>query len=139
MSPSQHAVLALGLALVSIVACGQQQQGPLTRPAPETVSDGYGDRPKDQAGGVQSATYDAGKGPQFGTVEELLKAKFPLVDVRRALFVVDGMAVAQGRGLAWLAPADVMRIDLLTNPADRAIYGLRGGNGVVVITTRRKR
>lgn len=159
MSPSQRVVF--GLVLVSVVACQQQQAGPPSRPVPETVSDGYGERPRDAAGGVQSASFDPGTNqPQVSRVEELLIGKFPSVDVQRtpngnysvtirgtrsfmaseqALFVVDGMAVEQGRGLAWLAPADVTRIDLLRNPAETAIYGVRGGNGVIVITTKRKR
>jgi TonB-dependent SusC/RagA subfamily outer membrane receptor len=57
------------------------------------------------------------------------------------LYVVDGMPVhvVPGRGLDWLNPADVARIDVLKDAASTSIYGVRGGNGVILITTRRGR
>jgi TonB-dependent starch-binding outer membrane protein SusC len=55
------------------------------------------------------------------------------------LYVVDGLPVqvAQGHGISWLNPADISRIDVLKDAASTALYGVRGGNGVVLITTRR--
>lgn len=56
------------------------------------------------------------------------------------LWVVDGVPVdLRGRGLSWLNPADVARIEVLKNATDTAIYGVRGSNGVIVITTKRPR
>lgn len=55
------------------------------------------------------------------------------------LYIVDGMPVQAdpGRGLDWLNPGDVQRIEILKDAAATSIYGVRGANGVVVITTRR--
>lgn len=55
------------------------------------------------------------------------------------LYVVDGLPVTvdPGRGLYWLNPGDIQRIEVLKDIADTAIWGVRGGNGVVVITTKR--
>jgi TonB-dependent SusC/RagA subfamily outer membrane receptor len=57
------------------------------------------------------------------------------------LYVVDGtpVTVQPGRGLDWLAPEQIARIDVLKYPAETAIYGARGVNGVLIITTRRDR
>ena len=55
------------------------------------------------------------------------------------LYVVDGMMVhvAPGRGLDWLNPGDIKRIEILKDASTTSMYGVRGANGVVVITTRR--
>jgi TonB-dependent SusC/RagA subfamily outer membrane receptor len=54
------------------------------------------------------------------------------------LYVVDGTPLPAGTGgLVFLNPYDIEAIAVLKNPADVAIYGMRGANGVVTITTRR--
>lgn len=55
------------------------------------------------------------------------------------LYVVDGMPVmlAPGRGIDWLNPNDIKRIEILKDAVTTSMYGVRGANGVVVITTRR--
>jgi TonB-dependent SusC/RagA subfamily outer membrane receptor len=151
--------ILVALTLASIAGCRREPEF-RTEPGmgPAVVSDGYGEKVKGDAGGVQSVSFEDGPGMQVARVEQLIEARFPGVEVRRTadgnysmmirgvgsfmaseqpLFVIDG-APFQG-SLGWLNPADVMRIDLLKNPTETAIYGLRGSNGVFVITTRRKR
>lgn len=93
-------------------------------------------------------------------VEELLIGRFPGVHVRRTpsggfsvrvggpnsfisneepLYIIDGtpVNVAPDRGLYWLSPADVARIEVLKDPATTSMYGVRGANGVIKITTKR--
>jgi TonB-dependent SusC/RagA subfamily outer membrane receptor len=55
------------------------------------------------------------------------------------LYVLDGMPlhVTPGRGLDWLNPGDILRIEILKDVNATALYGMRGANGVVLITTRR--
>lgn len=55
------------------------------------------------------------------------------------LYVVDGMPVqtVPGRGLDWLNPNDIATIEILKDAISLSQYGVRGANGVVVITTRR--
>ena len=57
------------------------------------------------------------------------------------LYIVDGtpVTVQPGRGLDWLSPEQIARIDVLKYPAETAIYGPRGVNGVVIITTKGNR
>jgi TonB-dependent starch-binding outer membrane protein SusC len=52
------------------------------------------------------------------------------------LFVVDGYA---GADIAAINPSDVASIDVLKDASATAIYGSRGANGVVIITTKRGR
>jgi TonB-dependent starch-binding outer membrane protein SusC len=50
------------------------------------------------------------------------------------LYVVDGMPVS---GIDYLAPNDIASVEVLKDAAATAIYGARGANGVVMITTLR--
>jgi TonB-dependent SusC/RagA subfamily outer membrane receptor len=92
------------------------------------------------------------------TLGELLVARFPGVQVRtegletyvqirgvstllgdgQPLVVLDGFPLpAGGRALALVNPADVERVEVLKDPASLAQWGMRAGNGVIVVTTRR--
>ena len=58
------------------------------------------------------------------------------------LIVIDGMPIRQGgasNALMSLDPSDVARVDVLKDAGATASYGVQGGNGVVLITTRRGR
>jgi TonB-dependent SusC/RagA subfamily outer membrane receptor len=54
------------------------------------------------------------------------------------LYVIDGhpMAIDPSVGIGWLKLEDISRITVLKDPADLAIYGPRGVNGVITITTK---
>ena len=54
------------------------------------------------------------------------------------LIVIDEVPQQPGsHGVAFLNPHDIERIDVLKNPADTGIYGMRGANGVIKIRTKR--
>jgi TonB-dependent SusC/RagA subfamily outer membrane receptor len=91
-------------------------------------------------------------------IEEILMSKFPGVVVTRTgsgisvrirgttsirggnepLYVIDGVAIRPGPGgsLSGINPYDIESIEVLTDPADTAMYGVRGANGVIVIKTK---
>ena len=50
------------------------------------------------------------------------------------LYVVDGMFV---NSISFLNPSDIARMEVLKDASATAIYGSRGGNGVILITTHR--
>ncbi len=54
------------------------------------------------------------------------------------LIVVDGIPAPPGLSnpLRDIAPASIQRIDVLKDAAATAIYGARGANGVILITTK---
>lgn len=99
---------------------------------------------------------------QATRMEELLVGRYPGVEVRRSpdggmsirirggstlsgsgepLYLVDGVEVfvAPGRGLDWLNPADIADIEVLKDATSTTMYGVRGANGVIRITTKRSR
>ncbi|HLR37968.1 MAG TPA: TonB-dependent receptor [Chitinophagaceae bacterium] len=49
------------------------------------------------------------------------------------LYVVDGVIV---NGIDFLNPQDIERVDILKDASATAIYGSRGSNGVVIVTTK---
>lgn len=53
------------------------------------------------------------------------------------LYIIDGVQVENG--LNALSPQDIQTIDVLKDAAATAIYGARGANGVIVITTKNGR
>ena len=94
------------------------------------------------------------------SVEKALEGRFPGVTVLRTaegglairmrgaasvhgpnapLYVVDGVAVEPGPNgdLTGLNPYDIESIRVLKDAASTAMYGVRGGNGVIVIKTKR--
>src|SRR5699024_7374271 len=61
------------------------------------------------------------------------------------LYVIDGLPISPGSGtgpgnelspLAALNPSTIKSISILKGPSATAIYGARGSNGVVLITTK---
>lgn len=56
------------------------------------------------------------------------------------LYVIDGIPVTPGPGgaLSGLNPHDIEKIEVLKDPANTAMYGSRGANGVIVIKTKKR-
>ena len=52
------------------------------------------------------------------------------------LFVIDGIPVS-GEALNAINPNDIVSMDVLKDASSTAIYGSRGANGVILVTTRR--
>ena len=52
------------------------------------------------------------------------------------LYVVDGMIIQNG-GIENINPSDIEAIDILKDASATAIYGSRGANGVVLVTTKK--
>jgi TonB-dependent SusC/RagA subfamily outer membrane receptor len=93
-------------------------------------------------------------------IEEILQAKVPGVLVTRTssggiavqirgtssfyssnepLYVIDDVPFQPGPGgaLTGVNPHDIESIKVLKNPEDTGLYGMRGANGVIVITTKK--
>lgn len=131
------------LSCVAVLACASGSNTRPTRPLSLEARD------------TASIENTAGK-----SMEDLFAGKFPGVQAVRAnnggiqiiirggansfyageepLYLVDETPLAPGsRGVVFINPNDIERIQVLKNPADVALYGMRGANGVVKITTKR--
>lgn len=52
------------------------------------------------------------------------------------LYVVDGVPLMSASGIETLNPRDIESIDILKDASATAIYGSRGANGVIIVTTK---
>ncbi len=125
----------------------------------EEVNIGYGtQQKKDVTGAVASVSGDEAKDRHATQLQDLLKGRVAGVRVEETsegirvrvrgessimgsnepLYVVDGMPVAPGPGgVLFINPSDVASIEVLKDASSTAIYGSRGANGVILVTTRR--
>ncbi len=78
----------------------------------------------------------AGGQPGGGTVYMRIRGTNSISTNNNPLFVVDGI-VGVSNALNILNPADIQSIDVLKDASATAIYGARGSNGVIMITTKR--
>ncbi|MGM9511567.1 SusC/RagA family TonB-linked outer membrane protein [Larkinella sp. GY13] len=53
------------------------------------------------------------------------------------LVVVDGMIIGQADNLNWLAPNAIETVEVLKDATSMGLYGMRGSNGVILITTKK--
>lgn len=125
---------------VVVVGYGVQKKSHLTGSVTKVETDGLVDIPApriDQAlqgkiAGVQitNTTSEAGVAPQIRVrgMGSISASSDPLV-------VVDGFPISDG--LAFVDMNDVESIEVLKDAASSAIYGSRGANGVILITTKK--
>lgn len=134
----------LGLVIVGAAACTSTRDG-----AAERTTDG-------DPNTVEAEDLE---GRYIARVQEMLRGQVAGVEVRNSaegliirirgassvyassdpLFVIDGLPIQLGASgaLTGINPQDVASIRVLKNASDTAIYGSRGANGVVLITTKR--
>ena len=72
-----------------------------------------------------------------GTVGDIrIRGERSLTASNSPLYVVDGVPLMSGSGIETLNPRDIESIDILKDASATAIYGSRGANGVVIVTTK---
>lgn len=81
--------------------------------------------------GLQVAADDGSPG---GSPSITLRGGGSITQSNEPLYVIDG--VPQTDGINFLDPADVESIDVLKDASATAIYGARGANGVILVTTK---
>jgi TonB-linked SusC/RagA family outer membrane protein len=124
----------------------------------EVVAIGYGTvRRKDITGSVASVNADAIAAIPVNSASEAIAGKLAGVQVtttegspdaevkirvrgggsitgeNKPLYVVDGFPVSS---ISDIAPGDIETIDVLKDASSTAIYGSRGANGVIIVTTK---
>ncbi len=90
-----------------------------------------------QIAGVQISTTSGAPG---GNVNVLIRGVSSITGGVQPLFVIDGFpvnSVGIGNPMNTINPNDIESIDVLKDASATAIYGSRGSNGVIIITTKR--
>ena len=81
--------------------------------------------------GVQVTTSEGAPGSQ---VQIQIRGGGSITQSNAPLYIIDG--IESDEGISLIAPQDIESIDVLKDAAATAIYGARGANGVVVVTTK---
>ncbi|HWB92295.1 MAG TPA: TonB-dependent receptor [Puia sp.] len=74
------------------------------------------------------------EGAPNADVDVFIRGRNGITSTSAPLYVVDGIQV--DNALSVISPQDIESIDVLKDAASTAIYGARGSNGVVIITTK---
>lgn len=153
------AALTLALATATMAGCGGPPHPDKVAPqAPDSIQTGYGSEDRaERTGSVSSVSTQELKGRRYARIEEFLEGVPGLEVISLAngdfrirvrgpssfsassdpLVVIDGVPTAAS-ALRSLSPDDVKSIDVLKGP-EATIYGTRGANGVIVVTTKHGR
>ncbi len=127
----------------------------------EIVVTGYGTtKAKDVTGSIKSIKIEQIEDNASASVDEMLQGRLAGVRLNKAdgapgqamvfeirgsnsitgnsdpLYIVDGFPIDDASYITTIAPEDIERIDILKDASATAIYGSRGSNGVVIISTK---
>jgi len=86
------------------------------------------------AGRLAGVQITANEGMPGADVRVLVRGGGSITQSNSPLYVIDGVQVEDG--LSNISPTDIESVEVLKDAAETAIYGARGANGVVVITTK---
>lgn len=85
--------------------------------------------------GIQVSSIDGQPGLDMGI--RLRGAGSTMQNSSNALIVIDGVPTEYANALASINPRDIESISVLKDAASTAVYGARGANGVLLITTKK--
>ena len=140
-----RATLAPALLAVALGACAHSGGSPKTRAPADAPTVTADDVDRAAAGGqpVETALDGRISGVTVtrtsGGIAVRVRGATSFAGDAEPLYVVDGTPTAAGPGgsLSGISPNDIASIRVLKDAADLTMYGSRGANGVVVITTKR--
>lgn len=85
-------------------------------------------------GRLAGVTATTSEGSPDANIRIRVRGGMSITGSNEPLYVIDGVQVESG--LSTLSPQDIQSIDVLKDAAATAIYGARGANGVIIITTK---
>ncbi|KQT20546.1 hypothetical protein ASG31_17415 [Chryseobacterium sp. Leaf404] len=124
---------------VVVIAYGSQKKGEVTGAVGKVNAASFKDRPiarVDQAltGQIAGVKTRATSGKPGEALEVRVRGTASISANNSPVYVVDGIVVDD---IANISPDDVQSIDVLKDAASTAMYGSRGSNGVVIVTTKK--
>lgn len=124
---------------VVVIGYGVQKKSVVTA-AISTVDDAMLEkvsavRVDDALKGLTSGVMVTSASGQPGAGSQIRVRGFGTINNQNPLYVVDGMPMSSG--IDYLNPTDIERIDVLKDAASCAVYGTRGANGVILVTTKK--
>ena len=88
-------------------------------------------------GRIAGVNVSSGEGTPGGTMNIVIRGNNSLTQDNSPLYVIDGFPVEDAAIASTINPSDIESLDILKDASATAIYGARGANGVVIITTKK--
>ena len=89
------------------------------------------------AGRVAGVNVSSGEGMPGGKMNIVIRGNSSLTQDNSPLYIIDGFPVEDATVASSINPNDIESIDIMKDASATAIYGSRGANGVVIITTKK--
>lgn len=88
-------------------------------------------------GRIAGVNVSSSEGTPGGTMNIVIRGNNSLTQDNSPLYVIDGFPVEDAAMASTINPSDIESLDILKDASATAIYGARGANGVVIITTKK--
>ena len=88
-------------------------------------------------GRIAGVNVSSGEGQPGGTMNIVIRGNNSLTQDNSPLYVIDGFPMEDAAMASTINPSDIESIDVLKDASATSIYGARGANGVVMITTKK--
>ncbi|AYN67073.1 TonB-dependent receptor [Euzebyella marina] len=135
---------------VVLIGYGSQRKSDLTGAVGQVDSEELQERPvqslnQSLAGRIAGVQVNTNSGRPGGKTNVRIRGFSSINSSNNPLYVVDGVQLPQGNldqyssAIDFLNPNDVVSIEVLKDASSTAIYGARGANGVILVTTKRGR
>ncbi|MBX2816113.1 MAG: TonB-dependent receptor [Saprospiraceae bacterium] len=126
---------------VVVIGYGTVKKSDLTGAVSTVTADDYKDQPVTRMedalqGRAAGVTVARANGAPGANIKVRIRGVNSITGNNSPLVVVDGI---QGADLSSINPNDIASIDVLKDASATAIYGIRGSNGVIMITTKKGR
>ena len=126
---------------VVVVGYGSQKKGEITSSVTSVKASDFNKAPVVNPmqlveGRVAGLTVSRGSTDPNGEVKVQMRGASSLKGSNEPLVIIDGMP-GNMTSLNAIAPEDIEAIDVLKDGSAAAIYGTRGNNGVIIVSTRR--
>lgn len=134
-----RAVLSVALLIAVAGGCasskgGQPAATPPDRPQPDENADPLQRLQQHRSPGLVLA-----RSPSGFITAQVIQGSTSFYSGTQPLYMLDGSPFQAGPNgeLVGINPYDIESITLLTRPEDVSLYGVRGGNGVIIIKTKK--
>lgn len=133
---------------VVVIGYGTQKRSDLTGAVGSVGVDKLQERPSTSlnqalSGKIAGVQVNTNSGRPGGKSNVRIRGFSSINSSNNPLYVVDGVQLPQGnqdqfsQSIDYLNPNDIVSVEVLKDASSTAIYGARGANGVILITTKR--
>ena len=133
---------------VVVIGYGTQRRSDLTGAVGSVSEDNLKERPATSlnqalSGKIAGVQVNTNSGRPGGKSNVRIRGFSSINSSNNPLYVIDGVQLPQGnqdqfsQSIDYLNPNDIVSVEVLKDASSTAIYGARGANGVILITTKR--